>query len=308
MPIVIPKDLPAAASLQQENIFVMLPERAKTQDIRPLEIAILNLMPTKIETETQLMRLLSNSPLQINITLLETATYRGKHTASEHLDAFYKSYEDVKGNKFDGMIVTGAPVEKLDYDDVKYWAELEEIFDYIEDNVTSTIFICWGAQAAMYHYYGIPKYDLPQKKFGIFRNLRRQYEPLLKGMDDYVYIPHSRHSQIDSDAIRRNPDLVVLAESDETGVSIARSTDSRKIFLFGHSEYDRYTLKNEYERDLAKGLDIAPPEHYFADESHTDVKMCWQSTANLLYYNWLNYCVYQQTPYNINDIGKKQDK
>ena len=300
MPIVIPKDLPAAASLQQENIFVMLPERAKTQDIRPLEIAILNLMPTKIETETQLMRLLSNSPLQINITLLETGTYRGKHTASDHLDAFYKSYEDVKGQKFDGMIVTGAPVETLDYDDVKYWAELEEIFDYIEHNVTSTIFICWGAQAAMYHYYGINKYELPQKKFGIFRNLRRQYEPLLKGMDDYIYIPHSRHSAIDSDAIHLDPNLVVLAESDETGVSIARSKDNRKIFLFGHSEYDTLTLSDEYFRDKGKGMDINLPENYFPqDNPALTPPNTWRAHGNLLYSNWLNYYVYQETPYKL---------
>lgn len=305
MPIVIPKKLPAASSLQRENIFVMHSERAETQDIRPLEIAILNLMPTKIETETQLMRLLSNSPLQIKVTLLETATYRGKHTSSEHLDAFYKSYEDVKTQKFDGMIITGAPVETLDFYDVKYWTELEEIFDYIEENVTSTIFICWGAQAAMHYYYGIEKIELPQKKFGIFKNTRKQFEPLLKGMDDFIFIPHSRHTEINAEQLKACSDLVVLAESDEAGISIARSTDNSKIFLFGHSEYDRDTLKLEYERDLAKGLNIQPPAHYFTDEKHTKINMNWQSTANLLYYNWLNYFVYQQTPYDINQIGKK---
>lgn len=306
MPIIIPADLPASHSLENENIFVMHSARAISQDIRPIEIAILNLMPTKIETETQLMRLLGNTPLQVNVTLIETKTYRGKHISEGHLERFYKSLDEVKKMKFDGMIVTGAPVETLEFKDVKYWKELNEIFDFIDDNVTSTIFICWGAQAALYYYYGIGKSILPAKLFGVFPNRKAEpLEPLLKGMDDHVYIPHSRHTAIDVDKVRSCPHLKILAEGDKCGPSIIKSVDNRRIFLTGHSEYDRETLKGEYDRDIGKGLNIAPPENYFMPDGEIDMRWC--GAANLLYYNWLNYYVYQMTPYTLDDI-KKKDK
>ncbi|HIU83108.1 MAG TPA: homoserine O-succinyltransferase [Candidatus Faecicola pullistercoris] len=305
MPIIIPKDLPAYSSLKLENIFVMNESRAFSQDIRPIEIAILNLMPTKVETETQLMRLLGNTPLQVNITLVGTATYRGTHTPEHHLAKFYKSYDEIKKMKFDGMIITGAPVETLPFNEVKYWNELQEIFDFIDDNVTSTIFICWGAQAALYYYYGIEKHNLPQKMFGVFGNRKTvEHELLLKGMDDIINIPVSRHTAIDEDKVRACPYLQVLAESDEAGISVIKSVDNKRIFLTGHSEYDRDTLKTEYLRDVAKGLDIAPPAHYFTDGPDSAVNMSWSGAANLLYYNWLNYYVYQITPFEIGDIKK----
>ena len=301
MPIVIPKDIPAYSKLLNENIFVMNNERAFTQDIRPLEIAILNLMPTKTETETQFMRLLSNSPLQVNVTLINTKTYKSKHTAPEYLEKFYKSFDDIKDMHFDGMIITGAPVETMAFEDVKYWEELKTIFDFADKNVTSTIYICWGAQAALYYYYGVKKVELPQKLFGVFAH-KKNYnlkEPLLKGMDDIFYIPHSRHTSIDIDAVKKNKDLIIVSETEQTGLSIAKSKDNKKIFLTGHMEYDRNTLKNEYERDLNKGLPIQPPCNYFSDKENTQVEVKWTSTANLFYTNWLNYYVYQVTPFNF---------
>ncbi len=301
MPIVIPEDIPAYAALKQENIFVMNDERAFTQDIRPLEIAILNLMPTKIETETQFMRLLSNSPLQVNITLLYTESYKSKNTAASHLERFYKKFEDVKDKHFDGMIITGAPVETLPFEEVKYWKELTEIFDFADKKVTSTIYICWGAQAGLYYYYGIDKQLLPEKLFGIFPHKKYidQHDPLLKGIDDVFYIPHSRHTTVDVEDVRKEKELIILSESEFTGLSIAKSKDNKKIFLTGHMEYDRNTLKTEYERDLAKGLPIKPPYNYFKDDTHTDVKVTWTSAANLFYTNWLNYYVYQVTPFKF---------
>ena len=301
MPIVISKDIPAYAALQQENIFVMSDERAFTQDIRPLEIAILNLMPTKVETETQFMRLLSNSPLQVNVTLVYTESYKSKNTAAAHLEKFYKRFDDIKDKHFDGMIITGAPVEVMPFEEVAYWKELTKIFDFADQNVTSTIYICWGAQAALYYHYGIQKYLLPTKLFGIFphKKLIDQHDPLLKGIDDVFYIPHSRHTSVKLEDVKKVEDLVVLSESEYTGLSIAKSKDNKKIFLTGHMEYDRDTLKKEYERDVARGLPIHPPVNYFTDETCTDVRLTWSSAANLFYTNWLNYYVYQVTPFHF---------
>ena len=301
MPIVISKDIPAFSALKQENIFVMSDERAFTQDIRPLEIAILNLMPTKEETETQFMRLLSNSPLQVNVTLVYTESYKSKNTAAAHLERFYKRFEDIKDKHFDGMIITGAPVEIMPFEEVAYWDELKKIFDFAEKNVTSTIYICWGAQAALYYYYGIEKHLLPTKLFGVFphKKILDQHDPLLKGIDDVFYIPHSRHTTVYMEDVEKVSDLIVLSESEYTGLSIAKSRDNKKIFLTGHMEYDRYTLKKEYDRDVAKGLPIHPPFNYFTDSSCSEVKVTWTSAANLFYTNWLNYYVYQVTPFKF---------
>lgn len=303
MPIIVPKDIPAAKVLQSENIFVMNEKRAMTQDIRPLEIAILNLMPTKIVTETQLMRLLSNSPLQVNITLVSTETYTGKNTPVEHLQKFYKRFSDIKGRKFDGMIITGAPVEEIDFSEVKYWDELKEIFDFTKKNVNSTMFICWGAQAALNYFYGIEKHALPEKLFGIYEHKKLvNYDRLLKGTDDRFYMPHSRHTTIYAADIIKCKDLVLLASSKKAGASIIRSKDNKFIFITGHAEYDRDTLELEYKRDLSRGLNIAPPENYYVNGKDGDIKMCWASTANLIYMNWLNHYVYQLTPYDMNKI------
>ena len=303
MPIIVPKDIPAAKILTSENIFVMNDKRASTQDIRPLEIAIINLMPTKIVTETQLMRLLSNSPLQVNITLVSTESYVGKNTPLEHLKRFYKSFSDIKNRKFDGMIVTGAPVEEIDFSEVKYWGELENIFEFARKNVTSTIFICWGAQAALYYYYGIEKHLLDKKLFGVYKHIKLvNYDRLLKGTDDRFFMPHSRHTTVYEEDIKNCKDLVLLASSKEAGAAIIRSKDNKFIFITGHAEYDRDTLENEYKRDLEKGLKIDPPENYYVNGDHGEIKMSWVSTANLIYMNWLNHYVYQLTPYEIDKI------
>ncbi|MBQ2718256.1 MAG: homoserine O-succinyltransferase [Clostridia bacterium] len=299
MPIIIPKDIPAFSILKEENIFVMARARAITQDIRPIEIAIVNLMPTKVETETQLLRLLSNSPLQINVTFINTATHESKNVSKSHLDKFYKTFDEIKDRKFDGMIVTGAPVEHMPFEEVDYWKELTQIFDFADKNVTSTIYICWGAQAGLYYHYGIQKHPLDEKLFGIFSHKKCAIDPLLKGVDDNFYIPHSRHTKVLDEDIYACKDLEVLASSVEAGCSILKSKDNKKIFLTGHSEYDRDTLKNEYLRDKNKGLDIKPPKNYFVDDSLTSVDMKWISTANLLYTNWLNYYVYQVTPFEL---------
>ena len=303
MPIIVPKDIPATKVLQSENIFVMNDKRAMAQDIRPLEIAIVNLMPTKIVTETQLMRLLSNSPLQVNITLVSTQSYVGKNTPIEHLTRFYKTFEEIKNQKFDGMIVTGAPVEEIEFSEVKYWKELEEIFEFAKKSVTSTMFICWGAQAGLHYYYGINKHMLPSKLFGVYKHKKLvKYDPLLKGTDDRFYMPHSRHTTVYEEDIKKCKDIVLLAASKEAGASIIRSKDNKFVFITGHAEYDRDTLLLEYERDLAKGLDIAPPENYFIEGKRKEINMCWSSTANIIYSNWLNHYVYQLTPYDIDKI------
>lgn len=302
MPIVIDKDIPAYKILTGERIFVMDTDRAGVQDIRPIEIAILNLMPTKETTETQFMRLLSNSPLQVNITLVRTETYNPTHVEAEHLKRFYKNFEDINGKRFDGMIITGAPVENLEFEDVAYWRELEEIFDWTKKNVTSTLFICWGAQAALHYFYGIKKHPLKEKCFGIFAHHKAvsgEVEPLMRGISDEFHMPHSRHTIVYADDIASVPSLEILAYSKRAGASIIKSTDNRQVFVMGHMEYDRETLKREYERDKAKGLDIKPPVNYFEDKELTKVKMNWSSTSNLFYINWLNYYVYQVTPYKL---------
>lgn len=303
MPIIIPHDIPAFSTLAGENIFVMNNQRAATQDIRPIEIAIVNLMPTKIETETQLMRLLSNSPLQIRVTLVGTESYIGKHTSYAHLEKFYKNFSEIKDSRFDGMIITGAPVETIPFEEVKYWNELTEILDFARTNVQSTIFICWGAQAALHYYYGLEKTMLDRKLFGIFTHEKSvKYDPLLKGTDEQIRVPHSRHTEISEKEIAKIENIVTLARSDEVGASILRSKDGRQIYFMGHLEYDADTLNKEYVRDLEKGLPIEAPKNYFTDETHTKVIPNWFSSANLIYSNWLNYYVYQVTPYNISLI------
>jgi len=303
MPIVIDKDIPAYSILGKEKIFVMESGRASTQDIRPLEIALLNLMPTKVETETQFMRLLSNSPLQVNITLIHTESYRSKNTEAAYLDRFYKPFNDIKERHFDGMIVTGAPVETMDFSDVAYWDELKRIFDFTKTNVTSTIFICWGAMAALNYFYKVPKYPLKEKKFGVFLQHRPHSdypEPLMRGISDEFHMCHSRHSYIRTEDIKKREDkLKILGYSTSAGASIIASRDNSQIFVLGHMEYDRDTLKKEYERDLSKGLPIKKPVNYFTDKSCNNIKMIWSSTSNLFYNNWLNYCVYQVTPYKL---------
>ncbi len=302
MPIVIDKDIPAYKILTDERIFVMDSGRAFTQDIRPIEIAILNLMPTKETTETQFMRLLSNSPLQVNITLIRTSSYTPAHTGKEHLERFYKNFGEVKARKFDGMIITGAPVENMEFEDVAYWDELKEIFDWTKTNVTSTLFICWGALAALYYFHGVKKHPLKKKCFGVFAHTRVDYDepdPLMRGISEKFHMPHSRHSVVYTGDIKKVKSLKLLAYSGEAGAGRIRSTDGRQVFVIGHMEYDKEVLKAEYERDRAKGLEIDPPEHYFANRAKTKINMKWSSTANLFYMNWLNYYVYQVTPYDL---------
>jgi homoserine O-succinyltransferase len=302
MPIVIDKDIPAFKILTGERIFVMDCDRAVSQQIRPIEIAILNLMPTKETTETQFMRLLSNSPLQVNITLLRTSSYNPTHVEEGHLARFYKSFSEVKNLRFDGLIITGAPVENLPFEDVAYWKELCEIFDWTKTNVTSTLFICWGAQAALHYFYGIEKHPLKEKCFGIFAHQRiydDEIEPLMRGISDEFHMPHSRHTIMYAEDIKKVKALKILAFSHRAGASIIKSTDNKQVFVMGHMEYDRDTLKKEYDRDKSKGLPIKPPVNYFADKEMTKVKMNWSSTSNLFYINWLNYYVYQVTPYEL---------
>lgn len=303
MPIVIDRNIPAYSILSNERIFVMTQERAKMQDIRPIEIALLNLMPTKVETETQFMRLLSNSPLQVNITLIHTETYRSKNTQAEYLDRFYQPFESIKHRHFDGMIVTGAPVEELDFSDVAYWDELKRIFDFTTTNVTSTIFICWGAMAALHYFYGIEKYPLPRKLFGVFTHRKVHFDtpdPLMRGISDEFHMCHSRHSAVREKDIAKDPRLKILATSNRAGAPVVSNLDHSRVFVLGHMEYDRDTLKKEYERDLAKGLPIDKPFCYFQDKDCTKINMNWSSTANLFYNNWLNF-VYQTTPYEFKD-------
>lgn len=300
MPIVIPKTLPAYDVLTNEKIFVMPKLRAEKQDIRPIEIAILNLMPTKIDTETQLMRLLGNSSLQVNVTLIGTETYKGHYTSQSHMETFYTTFSNIKNRNFDGMIITGAPVEQMKFEEVKYWKELEEIMDWTETHVTSTIYICWGAYAALYHFYGIDKYNFDKKLFGVYPiKACDDYELLLKGMDDTMYMPMSRYNTVNQEEVFKNKNIKVLAYGEDCGVAIAKSTDNKKVFITGHSEYDRTTLKTEYLRDLEKGLEIEKPVNYFTGNDINNIDMKWKSTANLLYYNWLNYYVYQVTPYEL---------
>lgn len=307
MPIKIPDNLPAFNILANENIFVMGESRAFQQDIRPLKIAILNLMPTKIVTETQLLRLLGNTPLQVDIVLLQPKTHKSKNTPAEHLTQFYKTFDMVKDKKFDGMIITGAPVEHIDFEEVDYWEELTTIMEWNKHNVMSTLHICWGAQAALYYYYGIEKYPLNEKKFGVFSHtVTKKNVQLTRGFDENFYAPHSRHTEIRKEDIEKVSELEVLSESEEAGVYIAATKDGRKIFVTGHSEYDALTLKDEYERDIQKGLDVKVPKNYFPDDNPKNHPiMNWRGHANLLFSNWLNYYVYQETPYDVSEIGQK---
>ncbi|MBV6392132.1 MAG: homoserine O-succinyltransferase [Chloroflexi bacterium] len=304
MPVKIPATLPAREILERENIFVMDEERAIHQDIRALRVAILNLMPTKIATETQILRLLSNSALQVEVTLLHTATHEAKNTDADHLLEHYLTFDDVKDQKFDGLIITGAPVEQMPFEEVDYWEELKRIMDWSDTNVESTFHICWGAQAALYHKYGIPKYDLPRKMFGVFEHrLLNRTESVLRGFDDIFLAPHSRHTEIRRDDIDPIPALQILAESDEAGVYIVGAKDGRDLYITGHSEYDPFTLKAEYDRDVNKGLPIHVPKNYYPNDDPTQTpNVRWRGHANLLYVNWLNYYVYQVTPYDINKI------
>ena len=301
MPIKVQNDLPAKKVLEKENIFVMDEKRAVTQDIRPLKIAVLNLMPLKEDTEVQLMRSLSNTPLQIDLTFLTTATYTGHNTATSHLDTFYLTYEDVKNEKFDGLIITGAPVELMPFEEVAYWEELEKIMAWSEKHVTSTLHICWGAQAGLYYHYGIPKKELEKKLSGIYEHkVMNRKEPLVRGFDDVFKIPHSRYTESDNEAIKNDKRLMVMAESEEAGIFLCMDRKKRRIFVMGHPEYDRVTLDKEYKRDLAKGINPAIPKNYYPDDNpKKQPVLSWRGHANTLYTNWVNYYVYQVTPYEL---------
>ena len=308
MPIRIPNDLPATGILQQENIFVMSQDRAITQDIRPLEIVLLNLMPTKIATETQLSRLLGNTPLQVNLELMHTSSHKSKNVSQDHLLSFYKSFEELKDRKFDGMVITGAPVELMDFEEVDYWEELCRIMEWSKTHVHSTFHICWGAQAGLYYHYGIGKQKLPEKLFGVFPH-QADYKRsiLLRGFDDQFWVPHSRHTTISREDVEAVPELRILASSKEAGVYAVANKGGRHIFVTGHSEYDPETLKTEYLRDKNLGLPIRVPENYFPDDDDTkDPIVRWRGHANLLFSNWLNYFVYQTTPYDIMSIGDEE--
>ena len=305
MPIRIPNDLPAAQVMQQENIFVMKHQRATTQQIRPLEIVVLNLMPTKIVTETQLTRLLGNTPLQVNLELMHTSTHRSKNVSEEHLLTFYKNFDELKDRKFDGMVITGAPVELMDFEDVDYWDELCRIMEWSKTHVHSTLHICWGAQAGLYYHYGIKKYPLPQKMFGVYPH-QADYKRaiLLRGFDDTFYVPHSRHTTVRREDIEAVPGLKILASSKEAGVYAVMNKNGHHIFITGHSEYDARTLETEYLRDKNLGKPIAVPENYYPDDDDTKEPIVrWRGHANLLFSNWLNYFVYQTTPYDIETVG-----
>lgn len=304
MPIKIPNSLPAAKTLADENIFVMTETRAMTQDIRPLKILLLNLMPTKIDTETQLARLIGNTPLQVEVEFIHTASHESKNTSKEHLFSFYKTFDQVRNKKFDGMIITGAPVEMLEFEDVEYWPELCEIFEWTKTHVHSTFHICWGAQAGLYYHFGIKKYPLPEKMFGVFEHTVDYKNPILfRGADDVFMAPHSRHSTVLQEDIEKVPELKILATSEKAGVYACMTQNGKQIFITGHSEYDANTLAKEYFRDKDKGLDIKVPENYFPDDDDTKApRVSWRSHANLLYSNWLNYFVYQTTPYDIEEV------
>jgi len=308
MPIKIPNQLPATNTLTQENIFVMTETRAMTQDIRPLQILLLNLMPTKIDTETQLARVLGNTPLQIELELIAPSGHESKNTSGAHMLAFYKTFAEVKHRNFDGLLITGAPVEHLPFEEVDYWEELCEIMEWSKTHVHSTLHICWGAQAGLYYHYGIPKRTLDQKLFGVFEHtLEDPNYILFRGFDDTFWVPHSRHTTVDRADIEAVPALKVLSASEEAGVYAVKTDGCKQVFLMGHAEYDWDTLRKEYMRDLNAGCDIQVPKHYFPDDDHTRTPLVkWRSCAHLLYTNWLNYCVYQTTPYDIEEIDDIQ--
>jgi homoserine O-succinyltransferase len=306
MPIRIQDDLPAIETLNNENIFVMKESSAFQQDIRQLKIAILNLMPTKIETETQIMRLLSNSPLQVDITLLHPKSHISKNISEEHLVKFYNTFDEIKNEKYDGLIVTGAPVEQMEFEEVNYWEELKEIFEWSKTNVFSTFHICWGAQAGLYYHYKIKKHMLIEKIFGVYsHNITKKNTQLLRGFDDIFMAPHSRHTGIKKEDVEETPELEILAYSDEAGIYIVQGMEGRQIFVMGHAEYDSTTLKWEYDRDIEKGLNIKVPQNYFPnDDPQNEPLVTWRGHANLLYSNWLNYYVYQKTPYDLTQLNK----
>jgi homoserine O-succinyltransferase len=304
MPVKIPDSLPARGVLESENIFVMDEHRAVHQDIRPLRIAILNLMPLKISTETQLLRLLGNSPLQVEITLLRVQSHESKNTPAEHLLQHYRSFDEIRDQSFDGFIITGAPVEQLPFEEVNYWKELTEIMDWARVHAFSTLYICWGAQAGLHHYYGVPKHALPAKMFGVFpHRVNVRFEQLVRGFDDVFYVPHSRHTETRREDVLAVPELVLVSESEEAGVYAVISADRRHVFVTGHSEYDPLTLQAEYVRDVQKGLPIAVPKNYFPDDDpKREPVVRWRGHANLLFSNWLNYYVYQQTPFDLRTL------
>ena len=305
MPVIIPAALPATETLTNEQIFVMHEQRAQSQDIRPLKLAIVNLMPTKIVTETQLLRLISNTALQAEVDLIRMASHVSKNVSEEHLATFYKDFEEIKNNHYDGMIVTGAPVEQLSFQEVNYWDELKMIFDFADKNVFSTLFICWGAQAALYHYYGTPKYPLPEKRFGVFEHEVMVKRPIVRGFDDVFYAPHSRHTEFRAGDIAKVDDLEIIAQSPEAGVYLVASKDGHRVFVSGHCEYDPLTLDAEYRRDVSQGKPIQVPKNYYPndDPSCTPV-VRWRGHGNLLFSNWLNYYVYQETPFDLADLNK----
>lgn len=304
MPLRLPDKLPAIEFLKHENIFVLGDERANSQDIRPLRIVVLNLMPLKITTETDLIRLLSNSPLQLDIQFMKVKAHTSKNTPVEHMQAFYRDFEKMADEKFDGMIITGAPVEHLEYEQVNYWEEVSGIFDWARTHVTSTLYICWAAQAGLYHHYGVPKYALPEKMFGIFPQTPLCPSlPIFRGFDDVFYMPHSRHTELHREDILAVPELSLIVESPQSGVGMVMARGGREIFITGHSEYSPYTLDTEYKRDLGKGLPIKMPLNYYRNDDPSQPPLVtWRAHGNLLFQNWLNYYVYQETPYDINDI------
>ncbi len=307
MPLNISDNLPAVKILENENIFVMKETRAVHQDIRPLQILILNLMPVKITTETQILRLLSNTPLQVEITLIYTRMHLSKNTPKEHLDSFYKTFDDISVHRYDGMIITGAPIEHLEFEEVDYWEEMVSIMDWADTHVTSSMYICWASQAGLYHHYGIPKYMMKEKMSGVFRHTTYSRTNLLtRGFDDVFFAPHSRYTEVRKEDIEKVSDLEVLADSEEAGIYLVASKDLHRIFVTGHSEYDPLTLKSEYDRDIAKGLDIKIPKNYFLNDDPGQMPVVkWRSHASLLFSNWLNYCVYQMTPFVLENGDKK---
>ena len=305
MPVRISRELPAYAQLTNENIFVMSEQRAVSQDIRPLKLAILNIMPTKIVTETQLLRLLGNTPLQVDVTFLRTSTHASKNPPLEHLESFYRTFEQIRGQKFDGLIITGAPVERLEFNQVNYWDELKDIMSWSKNNVYSTMHICWGAQAGLYYNYGIEKHVLDKKLSGVFlHQTLGGSQKLIRGYDDYFYAPHSRYTGVKREDVDKHPELTVLAQSEQAGVYLIIGRNGREVYIMGHPEYDNDTLALEYRRDLEKGISPEIPENYFPDGNVNERPLnLWRGHANLLFSNWLNYCVYQETPYELNDIG-----
>lgn len=304
MPVTLPANLPAIELLKKENIFVMDDLRASSQDIRPLKILVLNLMPLKITTETDIVRLLSNTPLQIELTLMHIKEHNSKNTPIEHLLEFYNDFDEVKGQNFDGLIVTGAPVEQLPFEEVTYWAQIQDIFNWARHHVTSTLYICWAAQAGLYHFYGVPKHPLEQKMFGVFKHTANDPTlPIFRGLDDEFYVPHSRHTEVRREDLEKVSEVTILSESEDSGVYIAMARDGREFFITGHSEYAPETLDTEYKRDVAKGLSIELPQNYYRNDDPNEQPIVrWRSHANLLFSNWLNYYVYQETPFDIREI------